>query len=427
MGFGAVYRISFSLFAFFLFNALMLLGAGRRGDADSGVGGRDDDDLRFASMYRASWPCKGALLLVLLVLSFVVPNGFFDVYAVLARFVSGVFLLMQIVILIDFAYQWNQSWMADGREWKVPVLAVSLAMYAASLTICVFAFKWFSHDDECRNNTFFLAMTIILTFVVSMVSLSNFSEHGALLPSAVVTLYAYYLAVSAMGSDPNPACNALHGNEDDPVETVISIAIAAFSVCYAAWSASTSEVFGAATDDDDDIETAADQEREQVDRQRRRDLEIVANPNLHAGNYDASADDGPEEGTNSKQRGKLRGGYQHGGHGDYEDGADRARLVDATATYGSSHDDDHSDGEPETVVQRVVRQHRSFHLIMAAASMYIAMVLTNWQSNTHSSAAAVNLSSETVWIKILSQWATLLLYLWTLIAPYLFPDRDFSG
>lgn len=31
-----------------------------------------------------------------------------------------------------------------------------------------------------------------------------------------------------------------------------------------------------------------------------------------------------------------------------------------------------------------------------------------------------------VWVKICSSWAGLLLYLWTLVAPLVLPDRDFS-
>lgn len=31
-----------------------------------------------------------------------------------------------------------------------------------------------------------------------------------------------------------------------------------------------------------------------------------------------------------------------------------------------------------------------------------------------------------VWVKICASWAGLLLYLWTLVAPVLLPNRDFS-
>lgn len=32
----------------------------------------------------------------------------------------------------------------------------------------------------------------------------------------------------------------------------------------------------------------------------------------------------------------------------------------------------------------------------------------------------------TMWVKIASQWVAMALFLWTLIAPSVFPDRDFG-
>lgn len=41
------------------------------------------------------------------------------------------------------------------------------------------------------------------------------------------------------------------------------------------------------------------------------------------------------------------------------------------------------------------------------------------------SSAAID-ASVSMWVKIGSQWATMGLYVWTLVAPCLFPDRDFG-
>ena len=57
------------------------------------------------------------------------------------------------------------------------------------------------------------------------------------------------------------------------------------------------------------------------------------------------------------------------------------------------------------------------------------MLLTNWGNRD-----TVNdpnhrddlMSTENLWIKIVSQWAVILLYVWSLIAPLVLKDRDFS-
>ncbi|KAG6972144.1 hypothetical protein JG687_00001624 [Phytophthora cactorum] len=59
-------------------------------------------------------------------------------------------------------------------------------------------------------------------------------------------------------------------------------------------------------------------------------------------------------------------------------------------------------------------------LVRRAQGLYMAMVLTDWDS------ADGSFNAVSMWVKIVAQWITILLFSWTLIAPKLFPDRDFS-
>ena len=86
-----------------------------------------------------------------------------------------------------------------------------------------------------------------------------------------------------------------------------------------------------------------------------------------------------------------------------------------------------------------------FHAEFALASMYIAMLLTEfssvpaevngvplsrndiekWEANPPEWKAASMIA--TFWVKVGSQWACLLMYAWTLLAPYLLREsRDFG-
>lgn len=70
-----------------------------------------------------------------------------------------------------------------------------------------------------------------------------------------------------------------------------------------------------------------------------------------------------------------------------------------------------------------------FHFVMMLASMYIAMLLTNWapsDSESTSSSTDIDMGWPSVWVKITSQWVMMVLYVWTLIAPLVFPDRKFD-
>lgn len=69
-----------------------------------------------------------------------------------------------------------------------------------------------------------------------------------------------------------------------------------------------------------------------------------------------------------------------------------------------------------------------FHVSLMLASLYMMMVITNWAnpggSNTNPFLAGD--SQASVWFQIVGAWVSGLLYLWTLTAPLLFPNRTWS-
>lgn len=67
-----------------------------------------------------------------------------------------------------------------------------------------------------------------------------------------------------------------------------------------------------------------------------------------------------------------------------------------------------------------------FHLIFALASMYSAMLLTGWGNASVSEQDIIDVGWPSVWVRICTLWFTAGLYAWSLIAPAIFPDRDFS-
>lgn len=73
---------------------------------------------------RKVWPAKYGIYFLLLLLSLVVPNApfFTGFYTVVMRLFATTFVLVQQVILIDVAYNWNDAWVekasaADDVEW----------------------------------------------------------------------------------------------------------------------------------------------------------------------------------------------------------------------------------------------------------------------------------------------------------------------
>ena len=67
------------------------------------------------------------------------------------------------------------------------------------------------------------------------------------------------------------------------------------------------------------------------------------------------------------------------------------------------------------------------NIILILLSCWFAMELTSWGSvKAEGSIANPEVGNVSMWMIMAWQWLGLILYLWTLVAPRLFPDRDFS-
>ena len=223
LGIGGVNRISFALFLFFFLHAVLLRFVSACARFDS-----------------SSWWGKLFGFVVLMIFAWLLPNSFYSVYMQISRVVSAFFLLLQLIILIDFAYQWNEDWTSDEKGWQKGVLAASAFLYAASLTIFVLDLVYFGQGpSSCPTQKFFIAFTLVLTFIMTGVSVSNLiKDGGGLLPAGVVTLYSYWLLFTALTSDPSE-CNTVSSRSREIVPLIIGLVLTTASITYASWSVAT--------------------------------------------------------------------------------------------------------------------------------------------------------------------------------------------
>ncbi len=67
-------------------------------------------------------------------------------------------------------------------------------------------------------------------------------------------------------------------------------------------------------------------------------------------------------------------------------------------------------------------------IVFLLISGYFAMILTNWATlQTSTSISNPKTGSVAMWIQAAGQWIAIAIYLWSLVAPKLFPDRDFGN
>ena len=116
-------------------------------------------------------------------------------YVWVARGGAALFAVLQMVVIIDLAYQVN-DWMveqSDAGSWGAPttcglddnlmlLLGFAFFLFAAALAgiVCLFVFF-----GDCATTTAFVAMTLVFCVAVTATQLI-FSENGNLLTSAAV-------------------------------------------------------------------------------------------------------------------------------------------------------------------------------------------------------------------------------------------------
>jgi serine incorporator 1/3 len=318
---------------------------------------------------------------------------FTGVFLWLARLGATVFVLLEQVILIDVAYNWNENWVdradqadrlvfGSGNAWLQSIVATCAAFYAATLTGIVLLYRYF---DGCAENTWIITLTLL--GVVAITTIQLMGSEGSLLTSSMISLYVTYLAYSMVSKNPNSQCNPQLGSSD-VTGMVIGLTLTAISLAWTGWSwtaedrLNVSGVHATRTVASSSSTAPASLASQGVN------LDV---PFLDPGNA-------PTSGL------VMDGGYD-------------------------DDDDTFESNRPGSQVWKL-------NVVMALISCWVAMTLTGWgtleaavghdEENHQYHAANPTVGRFNMAMLGISQWCAILLYIWTLAAPVLFPDRDFS-
>ncbi|KAL5699809.1 hypothetical protein ACHQM5_030660 [Ranunculus cassubicifolius] len=337
----AVLRVSLGNFLFFTIFALIMAGV------------KDQKDPR-DRLHHGGWMAKIVSWCLIVIFMFFLPNGFVSFYESISKFGSGLFLLVQVVLLLDFVHHWNNSWVEkDEQFWYIALFVVSMVCYIATFSFSGLLFHFFTPSGhDCGLNTFFIVMTLIFVFVFAAVALHP-AVGGSLLPASVISLYCTYLCYTGLSSEPRDfECNGLHSHSQ-AVSTgslTLGLITTVLSVVYSAVRAGSSTTL----------------------------LSPPSSPRAGAEKPLLPFQKMDEEG---------------------EEKGEKSRAVSYSYSF--------------------------FHLIFSLASMYSAMLLTGWSTSVGESGKLVDVGWPSVWVRIITGWVTAILFVWSLIAPILFPDREF--
>lgn len=195
------------------------------------------------------WALKFMCLVALFIVCLMIPNDFFSVYREISRVASCLYLIAQIIILIDFAYVWNAKWVENYEEsqsgfWMFWLFFFSGLMWVIALTVTVLNYFWFSSTSSCGMNIALITLTLVIGILFTVLSISGWVE-GSLLTSSAVNLYCVYLCWLALASEPDTSCNVWTDDKSTAIIVAFSVAVTFIVVAYLAFQ--TKDKSGAAT------------------------------------------------------------------------------------------------------------------------------------------------------------------------------------
>lgn len=346
----AVYRISFVLAIFHVILALVMIGVKRHGDFR-------------VSVQDGWWAIKLLFLIAGCVGVFFIPNPFFEYFGWIAFAAAALFILVQLVLLVDFAHNWAENWIGkmeeaeDGdRKWWFILLGTTITLFVFALILTLIMSIFFCRDaSKCQLNIAFVTMNCIFCLLLTLASIHpKVQEHNprsGLLQASLITAYSTYLVFSALMSSTD-SCNPwVASSSASNTSVAIGAVFTIVAVCYTTIRAA-SQVGEIAPEAEPLVkdEEGAPVEKSEIEQKIENDEPV---------------------------------GYNYS----------------------------------------------RFHLVFALGAFYIAMLMSDWRTvyNPGHDTATVDSGLAAMWVKIVSSWIGIGLYIWTLIAPVVLPDREWGN
>ena len=423
-GWMAVHRINFALGMFHAILAIILLGVKSTRD------GR-------AMIQNGFWGPKLIAWIGLVVVTFFIPDTFFMAWGnYVAFFGAMLFLLLGLVLLVDLAHTWAEYCLEkieddttgpSSRMWRVLLVGSTVGMYVISLAMTIVMYIFFAHSG-CSMNQSAITINLSLLLIISGTSVhpsvQSSNPRAGLAQSATVAVYCTYLTLSAVGMEPDDQnCNPLVRASGTRKASVVIGAIVTFlTMAYTTTRAAT---YGLA-------------------------LGGSAQKGQQSQYSQVSQEEGAAEHGLAQQPENRRQMRAQALHAAVESGALPASALDDSDSDDSDSDDDNSSSRRKSRKTNPRDDERNatqynytvFHIIFLLGTMWVATLLTTQVSKYgvakpgyHETLSAMASDADRYdfvpvgrtywasWVKIVSSWVCYAIYLWSLVAPVVLPER----
>jgi len=304
---------------------------------------------------------KFVLFGILVVCAFYIPNPFFFYYGRVALFCSAVFIILQMLMLVDFAHALNEGWVeryeSTGKNQYIWFLTIcSLICYSTS-GVLTFLMYFYQMGPQSWTSPFFVSLNILLCLCITLLSIHPTVQNAdrstpiGLFQASFVTFYSTYLVFAGLMDD----------TDSSSLETTTLIMGSIFIVICVGYTAirisGHEETYFGHEEDESSVNLTA----VEMDDASEAKVEKIA----------------VEKPAETEEKGPTSYNYSF------------------------------------------------FHLVFALGAAYVCMLMTSWAtiSNDTNNTLKIDSGQTSMWVKIITSWVVLTLYMWTVIAPIVCTSR----
>ncbi|KAL4503918.1 hypothetical protein ABPG72_022548 [Tetrahymena utriculariae] len=396
LGISALYRMSFSLVILF---SILILFCLLRNEASKFVN-------------ENFWFQKIIGLIALFILQMWIPNDTYIIYGSVSKVFGVIFALFQSIMCIDLFYSWSEI-LVQQYEQGVGIYEYLLYFFSFGCYASTFYLIYNNYQLYPCSGTQNL-INILIVIAISILNLSPINAKPSILTCGAVCLFITYLNWSAMTNIQQTECN-YYANKQEAfiqIEGIIGVFLIILSLGYI--------TFGTADESS-------------------RYSQIPSGDNLMASLRKSELE---EKDSDDDDDFLIEAGYS-----DVVDlEQDAIDLTKIEKRNSQKKDDDNKNAESAAqAVRKELKRLRElrrlrrmrdyktntyiyFHSIMILSSFYIVMLLTNYgaiQIDEKIDWTTYKTSNSSMNIKFGISYFTTFIYVWTVVAPLLFPDRQF--
>jgi len=312
---------------------------------------------------------------------FFMPNAELFVRVLMYVGMAGgiLFILIQLVLLVDFAHTWNVNWLngaENNKAWFCGIVFFTCIMFIGSASGYFLLYHFYTDAEGCLLNKIFIIVNGSLIVLISLLTIAPIvrknQPKSGLLQAAVVGCDVTYTTLSAIASNPGELrqkstatgvslvrVSCFQGTSSDVSETVtigLGLGLVFVVVVYTS------------------LQTLSSIEHKRLAfRQSTAELGGSCCCCINVG------------------------------------GADRSILKEGM---GQAVIDDEENN--------VAYSYALFHFIFLLTTLYVMMTLTNWFSPTTGQTweeMLVEGNTAAMWVQIGTSWAAIFVYMWALLAP----------